>query len=202
MLRHMLCSPSLVLGVLLTTSVGLSHGQETSPPPAAAMSSGPTLRLAPGSPAPEFTLESVNGESARLSDFHGQTVLIHFWATWCGPCKITMPWLVDLQSKYGARGFRVLAIALDDDATKVEIGEFADQLHVNFPVLIGNEKVAQAYGGIPAMPESFLVSRDGRIVERVIGITSKSELGKYVRTALNARAADASPTPTASQAQK
>ena len=147
-------------------------------------------------------MESVNGESVRLSDFHRQTVLIHFWATWCGPCKITMPWLVDLQSKYSARGFRVLAIALDDDATKVEIGEFADQLRVNFPVLIGDEKVAEAYGGVPAMPESFLVSRDGRIVERVIGITSKSELEKSVRTALNARAADAGPTPTASQAQK
>ncbi|HWJ46814.1 MAG TPA: TlpA disulfide reductase family protein, partial [Candidatus Udaeobacter sp.] len=188
--------------VLLTTLVGLDHGQETSPPPAAAVDSGPTLRLAPGSPAPEFALESVNGESVRLSDFHGQAVLIHFWATWCGPCKITMPWLVDLQSKYSARGFRVLAIALDDDATKVEIGEFADQLHVNFPVLIGNEKIAEAYGGVPAMPESFLVTRDGRIVENVIGITSKSELEKSVRTALNARAADAGPTPTASQAQK
>src|SRR5437899_5067528 len=152
MLRHMLCSPSLVLGVLLTTSGGLGHGQETSPPPAAAMKSGPSLRLSPGSPAPEFTLESVNGESVRLSDFHEQTVLIHFWATWCGPCKITMPWLVDLQSKYSARGVRVLAIALDDAATKVEIGEFADHLHVNFPVLIGNEKVAESYGGIPAMP--------------------------------------------------
>jgi peroxiredoxin len=202
MLRHMLCSPFLVLSVLLTTSVGLDHGQETSPPPAVAVNSGPTLRLAPGSPAPEFTLESVNGESVRLSDFHGQTVLIHFWATWCGPCKITMPWLVDLQSKYTARGFRVLAIALDDDATKVEIGEFADQLHVNFPVLIGNEKIAEAYVGVPAMPESFLVSRDGRIVENVIGITSKSELEKSARKALNARAADDSPTPAASQAQK
>ena len=75
MLRHMLCSPFLVLGVLLTTLVGLDHGQETSPPPAAAVDSGPTLRLAPGSPAPEFALESVNGESVRLSDFHGQAVL-------------------------------------------------------------------------------------------------------------------------------
>jgi cytochrome c biogenesis protein CcmG/thiol:disulfide interchange protein DsbE len=113
-----------------------------------------------------------------------------------------MPWLVDLQSRYSARGFRVLAIALDDDATKVEIGEFADQLHVNFPVLIGNEKVAEAYGGIPAMPESFLVSRDGRIVERVLGLESKGELEKSIRKALNAGSADNGPTPTASQAQK
>jgi hypothetical protein len=73
---------------------------------------------------------------------------------------------------------------------------------VNFPVLIGNEKIAEAYVGVPAMPESFLVSRDGRIVENVIGITSKSELEKSARKALNARAADDSPTPAASQAQK
>jgi peroxiredoxin len=109
---------------------------------------------------------------------------------------------MDLQSKYSARGFRVLAIALDDDATKVEIGEFADQLHVNFPVLIGNEKVAEAYGGIPAMPESFLLSREGRIVERFVGVTSKGEIEKSVRKALNPQAADTSPTPTASRAQK
>jgi len=129
---HMFCTPmSLLLSVLCITSVGLSQDRDPTPPPAVAKN--PVIRLAPGSAAPEFTLQSVNGETMRLSDFQGQAVLIHFWATWCGPCKITMPWMVDLQSKYSPRGFHVLAVSLDDRATKLEIGEFADELRVNFP---------------------------------------------------------------------
>lgn len=200
---HMLCTPmSLLLSVLCIAAVGLSQDQETAPPPVPAKNSGPVARLAQGTPAPEFTLSSVNGETIQLADFRGQTVLIHFWATWCGPCKITMSWLVDLQNKYSPRGFRVLAVSLDDDATKVEIGKFADELRVNFPMLVGNEKVAEAYGGIPAMPVSFFVSRDGRIVETVIGVASKSEFERSVRKALNAREADADPAPVATQTQK
>ena len=198
---HMLCTPmSLLLSVLCITSVGLSQDREPTPPPAVAKN--PVVHLAPGSAAPEFTLQSVNGETMRLSDFQGQAVLIHFWATWCGPCKITMPWLVFLQSKYGPRGFHVLAVSLDVSAAKVEIGEFADELRVNFPVLIGNEKVAEAYGGIPAMPVSFLISRDGRIVETVVGVTSNSDLEKSVRKALNAGPLDGNRAPVGAQTQK
>lgn len=201
---HMLCTPiSLLLSLLCVTSVGLS--QEATPPPVLAKNSDRAIRLAlgrPGSPAPEFALESTNGETVRLSDFRGQTVLIHFWATWCAPCKITMPWLVDFQNKYAARGLHVLAVSLDDDATKVEIGEFADSLRVNFPVLIGNEKVAEAYGGIPAMPVSFLVSRDGRIVETVVGVKSKTELETSLRKALNPPASGDSDPAVALPTQK
>ncbi len=189
MRRHMLCTPMLLLlSVLSVCSVGLSQVQEATPPPVTAKNFRP-VTLAHATPAPEFSLQSVNGETVHLADFRGQTVLIHFWATWCGPCKITMPWLVDLQNRYSARGFHVIAIALDDDASKVEIGEFVDKLRVNFPVLIGNEKVAEAYGGIPAMPVSFLVSQDGRMVETVLGISSKSELERAVKQALTIRTA-------------
>lgn len=194
---------SLLLSLFCITSVGLS--QEATPPPVVPKNSGRVIRLAlgsPGSPAPEFALESTNGETVRLSDFRGQTVLIHFWATWCAPCKITMPWLVDFRNKYAARGFHVLAVSLDDDATKVEIGEFADGLRVNFPVLIGNEKVAEAYGGIPAVPLSCLVGRDGRIVETVVGLKSKTELERSLRKALNAPAAGDSDPAVALPTQK
>lgn len=158
-------------------------GQQVALPP----DSAPAVQIAAGNPAPDFSLQSVNGETVRLSDLRGQTVLIHFWATWVGPCKIMTPWLVDLQNKYAARGFRILAVSLNDDATKVEIGEFADKNRMNYPVLIGNEKIADLYGGVPAMPESVLVGPDGKVVERIIGLKSKSELEKAIRKALNSQ---------------
>jgi len=192
--RDKLCSPaSLLLCVLLGVLAGF--GQDASPP-----ESGPAARLVQGALAPNFSLPTINGENVQLSDFRGQTVLIHFWATWVGPCKIMTPWLVDLQSKYAARGFHVIAVSLDDEATRVEIGEFADQNHMNYPVLIGNEKVAELFGGVPAMPESVLVGPDGKIVERIVGLKSKGEFERSIRKALKFRAADA--TPSASQAQK
>jgi cytochrome c biogenesis protein CcmG/thiol:disulfide interchange protein DsbE len=186
-MRH---NPGARISIILCVMFGVAagFGQQAAPP----VNTAPAVRSAAGSPAPEFSLQSVNGETVRLSDFHGQTVLIYFWATWVGPCKIMTPWLVDLQSKYSARGFRVLAVSLDDEATRVEIGEFADQNHMNYPVLIGNDKMAESYGGVPAMPESVLINPDGKIVERIIGLKSKAELEKSIRKALNTQHPDSS----------
>jgi peroxiredoxin len=194
---------SLLLCVMLASSLGL--GQETSSASTPVQkSSGPTLGPSRSDIAPDFTLESVNGETVRLSDFRGRTVLLYFWATWCGPCKIITPWFVGLQNKYGTQGFQVIGVAVDEDATRAEIGEFADKLRVNYPVLVGNEKVAEAYGGLPALPVTFFISPDGKVVERVIGVSGRTEFEHSVRQALNTKAgpvesSDASP---ASQPQK
>ena len=144
---------------------------------------GHTLR----GPAPDFALESLNGETVRLSDFRGKVVLVNFWATWCGPCKILTPWLVDLQNQYRPQGLEIIGIALDEDATKAEIAEFADKERVNYAVLIGNEKVAESYGGVPAMPDTFFISRDGQIVNRIIGLKSKGVLEDSIKKALDAQ---------------
>ena len=177
---------SIILWVTFGVAAGL--GQQAAPP----VDTPPAVRIAAGSPASEFSLQSVNGETVRLADFHGQTVLIYFWATWVGPCKIMTPWLVDLQNKYASKGFHVIAVSLDDEDTRVEIGEFADQNHMNYPVLLGNDKVAESYGGVPAMPESVVISPDGKIVERIVGLKSKSELEKSIRKALNSQHPDSS----------
>ena len=156
------------------------------------------VRLAPAS---DFALDSLNGNIVHLSDFRGNVVLVNFWATWCGPCKILTPWLVELRNQYHPQGLEILGIALDEDATEVEIGEFSDKMKINFPILIGNENVARAYGGIPAMPATFLISRDGKIVETIVGLKSKGELEGSIKKAIDVQPAATQPT-EGSTAQK
>src|SRR5215470_7968609 len=121
-----------------------------------------------GQPAPDFSLTSLEGNTLKLSDFHGRAVLLNFWATWCEPCKIEMPWFVELQKKYAAQGLQIVGVAMDE-ATPAEIGKFAQQMGVNYPVLIGKESVGEEYGGIPFLPTSFYIGRDGKVVAKVFG---------------------------------
>ncbi|MGA9544325.1 MAG: TlpA disulfide reductase family protein [Candidatus Sulfotelmatobacter sp.] len=145
-------------------------------------------RLTQSSLAPDFSLESVDGKSLRLSDLRGKAVLLNFWATWCGPCKIEMPWFVDLQKEYGSQGLQIVGVAMDD-ASKEDISKFAKDMGVNYPILIGKESVGDEYGGVPALPESFLISRDGKIVDKIIGLRGKAEIEDDVKKALDTQAA-------------
>src|SRR6202048_3441856 len=103
-----------------------------------------TPRITRSTVAPDFSLESLEGKTVRLSDFRGKAVLLNFWATWCQPCKIEMPWFVELQKQYGGQGLQVLGIAMDD-ASPADIAKFAKDLGVNYPVLVGKEAVGDAY---------------------------------------------------------
>src|SRR5271170_3960655 len=96
--------------------------------------------LTPSSLAPDFSLEALDGKTMRLSDLRGMAVLLNFWATWCGPCKIEMPWFVELQKQYAAQGLQIVGVAMDD-ASKEDIGKFAKDMGVNYPILIGKESV-------------------------------------------------------------
>jgi len=140
----------------------------------------------------DFSLESLDGKTTRLSDFRGKAVLLNFWATWCGPCKIEMPWFVDFQKQYGSQGLQIVGVAMDD-ASKEDIGKFARDMGVNYPILIGKEAVGDQYGGIPGLPETFLIARDGKIVDKIIGLRGKAEIEDAIKEALNTR-------PAASQA--
>ena len=166
---------------------------------------GFTSHLTKSSPAPDFSLESLDGKTTRLSDFRGKAVLLNFWATWCGPCKIEMPWFVDLQKQYGSQGLQIVGVAMDD-ASKEDIGKFAKDMGVNYPILIGKEAVGDQYGGVPALPESFLIARDGKIMDKIIGLRGKAEIEDAIKKALNTRPATseatASDNTAASQPQK
>lgn len=139
-------------------------------------------------PAPDFSLAALDGKTQKLSDYHGKAVLLNFWATWCEPCKIEMPWFVDLQKKYGPQGLQVLGIAMDDSDPK-DIAEFAKKMGVNYPILIGKEEVGTQYGGVQYLPSTFYISRDGKIVDRVFGLVSRSEIEGNVQKALNTQLA-------------
>jgi thiol-disulfide isomerase/thioredoxin len=140
--------------------------------------------LSKSTPAPDFTLETLDGTNMRLSDFRGKAVLLNFWATWCAPCKIEMPWFVDLQKQYGPRGLQIVGVAMDD-SSKEDIAKFAKDMGVNYPVLIGKEAVGDEYGGVPALPESFFIGRDGKIVDRIIGLKGKEEIEDSIKKALD-----------------
>jgi peroxiredoxin len=138
--------------------------------------------------APDFSLESLDGKTVRLSDLRGKAVLLNFWATWCGPCKVEMPWFVDLQNQYGSQGLQIVGVAMDD-ASKEDISKFAKDMGVNYPILIGKESVGDQYGGVPALPESFVITRDGKIMDKIIGLRGKSDIEDAIKKALNTRPA-------------
>jgi peroxiredoxin len=153
---------------------------------------GSPQRLTQSTIAPDFSLDTLDGKTMRLSDLRGKAVLLNFWATWCGPCKIEMPWFVDLQNQYGSQGLQIVGVAMDD-GSKEDIAKFAKDMGVNYPILIGKESVGDQYGGVPALPESFLITRDGKIVDKIIGLRGKSEIEDSIKKALETR-------PAASQA--
>jgi thiol-disulfide isomerase/thioredoxin len=135
-------------------------------------------------PAPDFSLESLDGKNLRLSDLRGKAVLLNFWATWCAPCKIEMPWFVELQNQYGSQGLQIVGVAMDD-SSREDIAKFAKDMGVNYPVLLGKEAVGEAYGGVPALPETFFIGRDGKIVDKIIGLKGKADIEDAIKEALN-----------------
>lgn len=149
---------------------------------------GPAMLVTKSSPAPDFTLDSLDGKSMRLSDLRGKAVLLNFWATWCGPCKIETPWLVELQNQYGSQGLQVVGVEMGDDG-KDEITKFMKDMGVNYPMLIGKEAVGDAYGGVPALPETFFIGRDGKIVDKIIGLKGKAEIEDSIKKALDTETA-------------
>ena len=133
--------------------------------------------------APDFALKDADGKVVHLSDYKGKVVLLDFWATWCGPCKIEIPWFMEMQRQNKDRGFEVLGVAMDDEGWEA-VKPFISQLGVNYRVVIGNDTTAQLYGGVDALPTTFLIDREGRIAAVHIGLTSKKEFQDAVEQLL------------------
>ena len=130
-------------------------------------------------PAPEFALKDADGKTVRLEDYKGKVVLLDFFATWCGPCKIEIPWFMEFERQNKDKGFSVLGVSMDDEGWEV-VKPFLTELGVNYRVVIGNDATAQIYGGVDALPTTFLIDRNGKIAAVHIGLTDFGPKGKKV----------------------
>jgi len=146
-----------------------------------------------GKPAPTFTLEDLSGKKVSLASYKGKAVLINFWATWCAPCKIETPWIIELRKQYASQGFEVLGISADDlnrddpkelAKDKMEIAQSAQKLHIDYPVLIDGATLDKPYGGLDELPTSFFVNRKGLVVAAQLGLTSKDDIESNIKKAL------------------
>ncbi|QOJ30268.1 MAG: TlpA family protein disulfide reductase [Ignavibacteriales bacterium] len=131
-----------------------------------------------GKKAPDFSLKDLNGKVVKLSDFKNKIIIIDFWATWCGPCRKGIPDLVSLQKTYG-KDVVIIGITVDDDLA--EVPPFAQKYGINYPVLYADRKVIKDYGGIDAIPTSFIVDKKGNIVDKHVGLIPKSEYEKKIK---------------------
>jgi thiol-disulfide isomerase/thioredoxin len=137
-----------------------------------------------GNLAPDFELQTLEGKNLKLSDLRGKAVLLNFWATYCGPCKIEMPWFVELQNEYGPQGLQIVGVAMDDASTE-DIAKFAKEMGVNYPILLGKESVGVSYGGVNALPTTFFLDRDGKLIAREFGLQSRSVFVDHIKRALS-----------------
>jgi len=145
-----------------------------------------------GGPAPELSVKDLDDKSVTLADYKGKVVLVNFWATWCDPCREEIPWLIEMQDRYGPKGFTVLGIAMDEEGKPVVAPFVAKErydvqgqkLPMNYPIVIGNEGVAEKFGGLLGYPTSVLISKDGKQLKKITGIINEEEISKLVEGAL------------------
>jgi peroxiredoxin len=137
--------------------------------------------------APDFALKDSDGKVVHLADYRGKVVLLDFWATWCGPCKIEIPWFEEFQRKDQGRGLVVLGVSMDDEGWQV-VKPFVARQKMNYRVLIGNDQTAQLYGGIDALPTTFLIDRDGKIADVHVGLADRREFENGIEQLLQAPA--------------
>lgn len=173
---------AIIAVVAVVVALMLFFGARQARSPYAA---GPISGEAKGSAAPDFELKDLQGNTVRLSDYKGKAVLVNFWATYCAPCKVEIPWFVELQKELGPEGLQIVGISMDDELTPQQLAAFSGAMKMNYPVLVGTEKVAESYGGIESLPISFYIGRDGKIVDQVVGLRSHKDVVEKARAALN-----------------
>jgi cytochrome c-type biogenesis protein len=145
-----------------------------------------------GLPAPEFTLKDLAGKDVSLSDYKGKVVLVNFWATWCTPCLGEIPELIEMQEKYGPKGFVILGLAMDEEGTsvvapwveKMRFDVKGQKLPMNYPILIASQDTADKFGGLIGYPTSVLITKDGKQLKRVTGPISSEEFSKTIESEL------------------
>ncbi len=132
----------------------------------------------------DFTLKDMDGKDVELSGFKGQVLLLNFWATWCGPCRLEIPWFVELQEKYRDEGFRVVGVSVDDPPEAMR--PFAKQFKINYPLVVGQDRedVQNAFGPIFAVPITVIIGRDGKVCVKHVGPVTKEQFESEIKSLL------------------
>jgi cytochrome c biogenesis protein CcmG/thiol:disulfide interchange protein DsbE len=129
-------------------------------------------------PAPDFTLTSTSDKTIKLSDYKGKIIIVDFWATWCPPCRRGIPDLIEIQKQYG-KDVVVIGISMDTDS-KSDVVPFVQQMGINYPVAYATSGVVQSYGGVESIPSSFVIDKNGNIVDTHIGLVPKSDFTSLI----------------------
>jgi cytochrome c biogenesis protein CcmG/thiol:disulfide interchange protein DsbE len=138
---------------------------------------------------PDVTFKDLQGKSVPLASLKGKVVLVDFWATWCEPCRTEIPWLIEFQQKYADKGFTMLGVAMDDEGKSV-VDPYVQKTHfdvgghsvaMDYPIVLGNDDIASKFGGLIGLPTSVLISRDGKVQKRFIGLVNHDAVEKEIQ---------------------
>ncbi|HZP60950.1 MAG TPA: TlpA disulfide reductase family protein [Opitutaceae bacterium] len=140
--------------------------------------------VTPAQPAPGWTLKDVNGQPVSLSQFKGKVVVLDFWATWCPPCRSEIPGYVKLQEKYKGKGLVIIGVSVDQDGPAV-VKKFVADFHMNYPVVMADDSVVQAYGNPDAIPTTFIIDRAGKIRDKKVGAMETADYEKILQQYLD-----------------
>jgi thiol-disulfide isomerase/thioredoxin len=142
--------------------------------PVAKVSSLPVI-----GPAPAWKMRDVAGREVTSDEYKGKVVVVDFWATWCGPCKEEIPGYIELQKKYADKGFVIVGVSLDQQGPPV-VKRYAESMKISYPLVMGDDSVVAAFGGIDAIPTTFLIDRDGQIRHKKVGSMETAEYEKII----------------------